>query len=77
MPGQWKQIKGLTAIRLERIRLGKSVLVDDSQQIHIRMNDTGTTSFNHPMDGQWTDTRDQEAQIAQKAVATTDEEEGH
>ena len=31
-PGQWKEIKDITAIRLERIRLGKSMLVENSQQ---------------------------------------------
>ena len=76
MQGQRKKIKDITAIQLERIRLGKSVLVDESQQIHVRMNDPGTTSSNHPMGHQWTDAGDQEAQTAEKAMAAIDKEEG-
>ena len=40
------------------------------------INGPGAAALNCPMDCQWTDTRDQEAQIAQKVMATTDKEEG-
>ena len=74
MPCQWKKVRDITAVRIERTPGAETVLVDDDQHIYIPTFDLAPAAPNCPTNYWWTKTRDPKIRVAQKVITDSEDD---
>ena len=64
VPCQWRRMRDITTVRIERTKGAGMVLVDNDQHIYIPTFNLATTALNCPTNYWWTETRNPKIRVA-------------
>ena len=70
-----KRVRDITSVRLERSHRGRSVLVDDNQQVHLTTYDPTPAAPNCPTNYWWTSMGDPKVSVARKVFTAPGKKE--